>query len=140
MSRLIYLENIVFAFIWEKSHFGVENVYMKSLRFPSTHTDKQRGIYLFYFIYFSKEAETGLLWMWAELSCFLSSGDRYVGQEKQSEFSTSYLLATLYPHIFTHRNFLESHGVGMIPFNRLGNAAHKILVTSPGYKACKWYL
>ena len=23
----------------------------------------------------SWEAETGLLWMWAELSCFLSSGD-----------------------------------------------------------------
>ena len=46
MSRLIYLETIVFAFIWEKSHFGVENVYMKSPRFPSIHTDKQRGIYL----------------------------------------------------------------------------------------------
>ena len=28
----------------------------------------------------SKEAETGLLWMWAGLSCFLSSGDGYVGQ------------------------------------------------------------
>ena len=27
----------------------------------------------------SKEAETGLLWMWAGLSCFLSSGDGYVG-------------------------------------------------------------
>ena len=27
----------------------------------------------------SYEAETGLLWMWAGLSCFLSSGDRYVG-------------------------------------------------------------
>ena len=26
------------------------------------------------------EAETGLLWMWAELSCFLSSGDGYVGK------------------------------------------------------------
>ena len=26
----------------------------------------------------SKEAETGLLWMWAGLSCFLSSGDGYV--------------------------------------------------------------
>ena len=26
----------------------------------------------------SYEAETGLLWMWAELSCFLSSGDGYV--------------------------------------------------------------
>ena len=25
----------------------------------------------------SKEADTGLLWMWAELSCFLSSGDGY---------------------------------------------------------------
>ena len=25
-------------------------------------------------------AETGLLWMWAELWCFLSSGDRYVGE------------------------------------------------------------
>ena len=25
------------------------------------------------------EAETGLLWMWAGLSCFLSSGDGYVG-------------------------------------------------------------
>ena len=25
----------------------------------------------------SFEAETGLLWMWAELSCFLSSGDCY---------------------------------------------------------------
>ena len=26
------------------------------------------------------EAETGLLWMWAELSCFLSIGYRYVGE------------------------------------------------------------
>ena len=28
----------------------------------------------------SKEAETGLLWMWAGLSCFLSSGDGYIGE------------------------------------------------------------
>ena len=28
----------------------------------------------------SKEAETELLWMWAELSCFLSSGVGYVGE------------------------------------------------------------
>ena len=28
----------------------------------------------------SKEADTGLLWMWAGLSCFLSSGDGYVGE------------------------------------------------------------
>ena len=28
----------------------------------------------------SYEAETGLLWMWAELWCFLSSGDGYVGE------------------------------------------------------------
>ena len=28
----------------------------------------------------SKEAETGLLWMCAGLSCFLSSGDGYVGE------------------------------------------------------------
>ena len=28
----------------------------------------------------SKDAETGLLWMWAGLSCFLSSGDGYVGE------------------------------------------------------------
>ena len=28
----------------------------------------------------SQEAETGLLWMWAELSCFLSGGDGYVGE------------------------------------------------------------
>ena len=28
----------------------------------------------------SKEAEKGLLWMWAGLSCFLSSGDGYVGE------------------------------------------------------------
>ena len=28
----------------------------------------------------SKEAETELLWMWAELSCFLSSGIGYVGE------------------------------------------------------------
>ena len=27
----------------------------------------------------SYEGETGLLWMWAGLSCFLSSGDGYVG-------------------------------------------------------------
>ena len=26
------------------------------------------------------EAETGLLWMWAGLSCFLSSGDGYIGE------------------------------------------------------------
>ena len=28
----------------------------------------------------SYEAETGILWMWAGLSCFLSSGDGYVGE------------------------------------------------------------
>ena len=28
----------------------------------------------------SYEAETGLLWMWAGLSCFLSSGVGYVGE------------------------------------------------------------
>ena len=28
----------------------------------------------------SYEAETGLRWMWAGLSCFLSSGDGYVGE------------------------------------------------------------
>ena len=28
----------------------------------------------------SYEAETWLLWMWAGLSCFLSSGDGYVGE------------------------------------------------------------
>ena len=28
----------------------------------------------------SLEVETGLLWMWAGLSCFLSSGDGYVGE------------------------------------------------------------
>ena len=28
----------------------------------------------------SLEAEMGLLWMWGELSCFLSSGDGYVGE------------------------------------------------------------
>ena len=31
-------------------------------------------------ILWSYEAETGLLWMWAGLSCFLSSGDGYVGE------------------------------------------------------------
>ena len=28
----------------------------------------------------SSEGEKGLLWMWAGLSCFLSSGDGYVGE------------------------------------------------------------
>ena len=28
----------------------------------------------------SQEAETGLLWMWAGLSCFFLCGDRYVGE------------------------------------------------------------
>ena len=28
----------------------------------------------------SYEAETGFLWMWVGLSCFLSSGDGYVGE------------------------------------------------------------
>ena len=28
----------------------------------------------------SSEDETGLLWMWAGLSCFLASGDGYVGE------------------------------------------------------------
>ena len=28
----------------------------------------------------SYEMETGLLWVWAGLSCFLSSGDGYVGE------------------------------------------------------------
>ena len=28
----------------------------------------------------SKEVEIGLLWMWEGLSCFLSSGDGYVGE------------------------------------------------------------
>ena len=32
------------------------------------------------FVLSSKETETGLLWMWAGLSCFLSSGDGYVGE------------------------------------------------------------
>ena len=27
-----------------------------------------------------EEADSGLLWMWAELWCFLSSGDGYVGE------------------------------------------------------------
>ena len=31
-------------------------------------------------LFSSKEAETRLLWMWAGLSCFLSSGDGYVGE------------------------------------------------------------
>ena len=30
------------------------------------------------FLLFRYEAETGLLWMWVGLSCFLSSGDGYV--------------------------------------------------------------
>ena len=28
----------------------------------------------------SYEADTGLLWMWAGLSCFLSNGDGHVGE------------------------------------------------------------
>ena len=32
------------------------------------------------FLLSSNEAETGLLCMWAGLSCFLSSGDGYVGE------------------------------------------------------------
>ena len=28
----------------------------------------------------SKEADTGLLWIWAGLSCFLSSRDGYAGE------------------------------------------------------------
>ena len=28
----------------------------------------------------SLEAKMGLLWMWAGLSCFLSSGDGYIGE------------------------------------------------------------
>ena len=28
----------------------------------------------------SQETETGLFWMWEELSCFFSSGDGYVGE------------------------------------------------------------
>ena len=32
------------------------------------------------FLLSSYEAETGLLWMWAGLSCFLSSEDGYVGE------------------------------------------------------------
>ena len=38
----------------------------------------------------SKEAETGLLWMWAGLSCLLSSGDGYVREllELQQVLST----------------------------------------------------
>ena len=31
-------------------------------------------------LFSSYEAETGLLWMCAELTCFLSGGDRYVGE------------------------------------------------------------
>ena len=43
----------------------------------------------------SYEAETGLLWMWAGLSCFLSRGDGYVGellelqQECEGRFGSS---------------------------------------------------
>ena len=32
------------------------------------------------FLLSSSEAETGFLWIWAGLSCFLSSGDGYVGE------------------------------------------------------------
>ena len=32
------------------------------------------------FLLLNYEAETGLLWMWAGLLCFLSSGDGYVGE------------------------------------------------------------
>ena len=32
------------------------------------------------FLLSSYEAESGILWMWAGLSCFLSSGDGYVGE------------------------------------------------------------
>ena len=32
------------------------------------------------FLLSSKEEEAGLLWMWAGLSCFLLSGDGYVGE------------------------------------------------------------
>ena len=32
------------------------------------------------FLLSSYEAETGILWMWAELSCFHTSGDGYVGE------------------------------------------------------------
>ena len=31
-------------------------------------------------LFLSYEAETGLCWMWAGLSCFLSSGDGYVAE------------------------------------------------------------
>ena len=31
-------------------------------------------------LFSSYEEETGLLWMWAGLSCFFSSGDGYVGE------------------------------------------------------------
>ena len=33
----------------------------------------------------SYEAETGLLWMWAGLSCFLSSGDRFFEELLESQ-------------------------------------------------------
>ena len=32
------------------------------------------------FLLSSYEGQTGLLWMWARLSCFLSSGDWYAGE------------------------------------------------------------
>ena len=40
------------------------------------------------FLLSSYEAETGLLWMWVGLSCFLSSGDGYVAEllELQQEW------------------------------------------------------
>ena len=37
------------------------------------HTGKRSLLWIY-------QAETGLLWMWAGLSCFLSSGDGYVGE------------------------------------------------------------
>ena len=46
---------------------------MEGLEFFAEHAGK--GFHLS-----SYQAETGLLWMWAGLSCFLLSGDGYVGE------------------------------------------------------------
>ena len=54
----------------------------------------------------SKDAETGLLWMWAGLSYFLSSGDGYVGEllelQQGCEGSFPYVVGKELPEFPSH--------------------------------------
>ena len=63
---------------WSSSHLSCgERLLLRCDRHAGNSFPKNAGKG---FLLSSYEAETGLLWMWAGLSCFLSSEDGYVGE------------------------------------------------------------